>query len=322
MAGRRAIVLVAGCLIATQPQAAEPQFRFQNNFWVNLHHLLRGDARRRPLNLPPAMKLAQLTDAERAAWTSSLDAYADVGRRDLLFDAGLVRINSALAQVVSEDTLTAPSLDPAIVVALNRAAPVYRAHGWARQKKINDDWIAALRPLMDRHASSMAAALAKVYRVEWPDRPIIVDACTEAGPNGGYTTGGPPGTAAHTVIEAGNRGYQGEMAFEMVFHEASHADAIGARIVAMIDEAGRKQQVTPHKDLWHVLIFYTAGEMARRELGHVGDSHYMPYAYRYDVYEPRWQKLRDAVVSDWQPYLDGTVELDAALAKLVRDARQ
>lgn len=304
-------------------RSAEPQFRFQNNFWVNLHHLLRGDARRRPLNLPLAVRPADLTDAERVEWTAALDAYADLGQRNLLFDAGLVRLNNALTLLAGETSLNVTAtFDTTIAAALTRAAPIYRAHGWTQQQQVNEAWIATLRPVMDRHAASMAAAVAKVYRLEWPDRPIIVDACTEAGALGGYTTGGPPGTAAHTVIEAANPEYQGDMAFEMVFHEASHANAIGGRIVANVEAEARKQGVTPHRDLWHVLIFYTAGELARRELGKGGDASYQPYAYRYKVYERGWQTLRDAVQQHWQPYLDGKVAFDTALANVVRDSVQ
>ena len=227
------------------------------------------------------------------------------------------RINNALTQVTSEETLTAPSLEPGIAAALTRAAPVYRAHGWTRQKKINEGWIAALRPLMDRHASAMAAAIARVYRVDWPDRPIIVDAAAEAGPGGGYTTFGPPATAAHTVIAAGDPGYQGEMAFEMVFHEASHAQAFAVFVI--VDAAAKKQQVTPPRDLSHVLLFYTAGELARRELGKPDDDSYKPYADRYGVYDHGWQQLRDAVVTHWRPYLDGKTDFDAALAALTKE---
>src|SRR5262245_9383092 len=313
-------VIVITLSAPTQTRSAEPQFRFQNNFWVNLHHVLRGDARRGPLKLPLAVKPEELSEAERAAWSAALDTYAPLGSRDLLFDADLEKINSALALVTDNEILAAPSLDPNIAATLTRAAPVYRAHLWTTQKRINDDWIAAVRPDVDRHASRMAAALAKVYRIEWPASPIIVDAAAEAGPGGGYTINGPPGTAAHVVIEAGNSSYQGDMAFEMLFHEASHASAIGRPIITMIAAAAEKQHVTPHPDLWHTLIFYTTGELARRELGKGNDPNYKPYAYRYGVYDRRWLKLRDALEKHWQPYLDGKTEFDAALAGLVRDA--
>src|SRR5919197_417523 len=165
----------------------------------------------------------------------------------------------------------------------------------------------------------MAAAIARAYRVAWPAAPIIVDAAAEAGPFGGYTIDGPDGTAAHTSFEASSPDYQGDMAFEMLFHEASHARAIGGRIIAAIGAEAARQRVTAPRDLWHTVIFYTAGELARRELGKTADSHYQPYAYRYGVYTPRSQPPRGALERDWQPHLDGRVGFDEAMTALVRD---
>ena len=75
------------------------------------------------------------------------------------------------------------------------------------------------------------------------------NAAAEAGPFGGYTIDGPDGTAAHTIIEASNPEYQGDMAFEMLFHEASHARAIGGRITAAINaEAARHNPLEARRD--------------------------------------------------------------------------
>jgi len=122
------------------------------------------------------------------------------------------------------------------------------------------------------------------------------------------------------VIEAANPEYQGDMAFEMLFHEASHTHAVGGRLFnAILGEAAR-QRVTAPRDLLHVVIFYTAGELARRVLGRAGDAHYRPYAYRYGVYSNAgWPPLRDAAITDWQPHLDGAASFEAAVAALVRD---
>jgi hypothetical protein len=298
-------------------------FRFQNNFWVNLHHVLRGESRRRSVKVPLKVKVEELKDEERLAWNAALDAYADFSRRDLIVDPQLVRANNALTTVTGESTLDPRAgLDRAAARALTIAAPVYRAHYWPAQRQLNDRWIAALQPAVARHGAAMADALAKAYHATWPADPILVDACAEAGPDGGYTTGGPSGTAAHSVIEAANPEYQGEMAFEMVFHEASHADALEMRITGAIDAEAARQGVTAPRNLWHVLIFYTVGELARRELGRAGDEHYLPYAYRYGLYTRGWQPLRDALARDWHPYLDGKTTFDAAMTALVRDTRQ
>ncbi|HEV3140851.1 MAG TPA: hypothetical protein VGY57_10060 [Vicinamibacterales bacterium] len=315
---------IALCALAGSPtaQTPKPNFRFQNNFWVNLHHTLRGESRRRDFRAPAMIKTNGLKPEERAAWTLALDAYVEYTRRDLAFDAPLIRLNNALSQIPDDTPPTRlPSgLDAAARRGLIIGAPIYRAHFWAAQQLLNDRWIAALTPAIAEHGAATAAALARAYRVEWPTNPIVVDAASEAGPNNAYTVDGPAGTAAHTTIESANPDLQGDMAFEIVFHEASHARGIDDRISAALSAEAERQHAALPRDLWHALIFYTVGEVVRRELGKAGDADYKPFAYRYGVYTRGWQKLRDALVRDWQPYLDGKTSYDEALAALVRDA--
>ncbi len=268
------------------------------------------------------IKTSGLKPDERTAWALALDAYSDYTRRDLVFDAPLIRINNTLT-VVADDTPPTrlpPGLDAAARRGLIIGAPIYRAHFWTAQLRLNDRWIEAIRPVIAEHGAAMAAALAHAYRVGWPAAPIVVDAASEAGPNGAYTVDGPPGTAAHTTIESANPDLQGDMAFEMVFHEASHAAGIGDRLSAALDAAAGRQKFAASRDLWHAVIFYTTGELARRELGKSGDPQYKPYAYRNGVYTRGWQRLRDALERDWLPYLDSKTSYEQALAALVRDA--
>ena len=213
-------------------------------------------------------------------------------------------------------------IDARTVRALMAAAPVYRAHFWPDQRQRNQDWIEAVQPLVVALGSKMAARMARVYRIDWPAAPVVVDASFEAGADGGYTTDGPEGTAAHTVIQASNIGYQGDAGFEMVFHEACHAEGIEQPLKNAINQEAGRQNVNVAADLWHAIIFYTAGELARRELQKNGQSNYQPYAYRNGVWDRRWQPLREALERDWQPYLDGRVTFDSAMQAVVRDTSQ
>src|SRR4051794_16081345 len=94
-----AIVLTLLTLIGLSGRplrAAETQFRFQDNFWVNLHHFVRAEARRRAFNAPLVMPTSALSEVERTAWSSAVDAYADLAQLDLVFDERLISINKAL----------------------------------------------------------------------------------------------------------------------------------------------------------------------------------------------------------------------------------
>jgi hypothetical protein len=243
--------------------SAEPQFRFQNNIWVNLHHFLRGEARRRSLGQPPALALSGLHEADRAAWTAALDAYGDFAKRNLIFDERLVRINNALASQEDADALPASLVEPGALTALNRASSIYRKSMWAAHRRMNDEWIGRVRPLVEQHAPALIQALTDAYHVRWPTGPIIVEASNDAGPNLAYTTDGPEGAAAHTTI-ASTKDAEIDVAFETVFHEASHS--VDSQIMRFVDEEGAKQRVKPPPDLWHGIIFFTVGELVKREL--------------------------------------------------------
>jgi hypothetical protein len=79
-------------------------------------------------------------------------------------------------------------------------------------------------------------------------------------------TDSPACTAAYTVIQAFNIGYQGDAGFEMIFHQACHVEAIEQPLRTAINREAARQNAKAASDLWHAIIFYTAGELARREL--------------------------------------------------------
>jgi hypothetical protein len=280
-------------------------FTFQNNFWVNLHQFLHTEASRRASGRAVQMD------------TALVEGYADVARRDLLRDRDLILLNDALSQV-DGDTLPA-TIDPVVAAALMHAAPVYRDRFWPAHRQANAAWIATMQPIADRVAPALTQQLAKAYHMAWPSRPILIDVSVTAGPFGGYTTlNGPPGFSAHSTITPAGDGSTGDMSLETIFHEASHT--AGPSITRAIAAESARQQLRPPANLWHAVIFYTTGELVRRALGKTADSHYMPYAYRFSVYEKGMLPDRASLEKNWQPWLDGTAPFEEALRNLVRDA--
>src|SRR5215469_13111600 len=72
-------------------------FKFQSNFWVNLHHLVRGDARRASLKLPVVVSLESLASDDRTGWSEALTAYSNLATKNLIFDPRLISTNNALS---------------------------------------------------------------------------------------------------------------------------------------------------------------------------------------------------------------------------------
>lgn len=296
-------------------------FVFQDNFWLNLHQFLRGEVYRRSVTATPGIDTGLLSEAERSFWNRAIDSYVDISKHDVLFDDLSRKIGNALA-TAGDVTVLPESLDRIIGtntrVALNSAAPIYRTRVWPARQRENEAWIASAKALLAQHETTMAATLAGIYRVDWPSDPILVDVVGEVGPNSAITHGGPPGFAAHTQASAGSRRNTGDAPLELLFHEATHTALVEGHIQSMIQEECTRQKLKAPENLWHAVIMFTSGAVARQELAKSGNGEYVPYAYRYNQYTP---VERSALEKDWQPYLEGKASLEQALHDLVRDVR-
>lgn len=305
-------------------QPGLPVFEFHSGFWTNLHHLLYQQAREvrdNPARRPaPAFGEAALTPGEQHAWQEAVTFYASsLAGQDLLFNGDMVNIKNRLAEMEGEPDLQKSGLRPALVEALERAAPVYRARGWPAHDRENRAWVARVAPLVEQLGAGLSRKLAEVYQSQWPQGRIRVDVSYEANWAGAYTTLDP----LHITISSSAPGNQGVAALEILFHEASHALAGTAR-----DEIARECRTRNKpipRDLWHALIFYTTGEMVRRTLADAllarqaepPAKDYMPYAYRQGLYRRGWQSYLRVLERHWLAYLNGDIEFDRAIARMV-----
>ena len=311
------VLVVLVHAVALEAQTRTVTFVFQNNFWLNLHQFVRGEAYRRSVKATPGLDPAALNDADRATWTAAVDAYADFAKRDVLFDDELRALNNALVPMRDVAQLPEGVVSAAATKTLNAAAPIYRAHTWPARQRDNDAWIARARALVEQHGAAMSVALARAYRIMWPDEPVLVDAVGEIGPNSAITHDGVAGFAAHTQAGAASVRNTGDAPLELLFHEAAHVQSVGGRIGRMINEEAARQTLEAPGDLWHFMMMYTSGVVAKRELANAGRS-YQTYGERYPGMMP---SVRVAFERDWLPYLEGKTPFEQALHDLVRDAR-
>jgi hypothetical protein len=321
---RQVLTLIAALLLSNVSGPSQERgelFTFQDNFWLNLHQFLRGEIYRKNVKAPPGLDTGALSESTRQIWNQALESYTGLAKRDVLFDDLMRTINNTLA--MNGDSAQLPDkLDPLIGadtrVALNAAAPIYRAHVWPTRQRDNEAWIASAKALLALHEASMALRITQIYGVTWPDGPILVDVVGETGNSSAFTHNGPPGFAAHVQASAGSRRNTGDAPLELLFHESCHAAGIEDRIQDMIEAESARQNLKAPDNLWHEMIMFTTGRIAQNILAKSGDAAYVPYAYKYNQMPP--MDLA-AFERDWQPYLDGKTPLEQALRDLVRDAR-
>jgi hypothetical protein len=312
------------------PQPPLPVFEFHSGFWLNLHHTLYRLARSQraansTANPAPNSGIANLTPTEQRIWSSAIAYYSRTyANNDITVSLEMILIKNQLGDFETCEDLAGfkrkscdAGLPAKLTEALDAAAPVYRAHLWPEHDRANRRWIAAVAPLVRRNGLDLAHRLAEIYQTNWPRDRIRVDVTNYASSTGAYTTLEPLRVAVSS-IDGRN---QGAEALEVLFHEASHGIADSVQD-AIFRECRQREKPIP-RDLWHALLFYTTGELIRPLAldggGSAGGSAsgYVPYAVREGLYKRGWENYLRLLTEYWQPYLDGRVTFDDAIAHMV-----
>jgi hypothetical protein len=304
-------------------------FRFHSRFWPNLHHfayeqaLLTADPPRTRGSTGQVASADDLSAGEAAAWAATVSFYRDsLVERDLLFDDELIALDRILGELsadADEEALLAAGVPESLAAALADAAPVYRRRWWPVHDEVNRQWIDRHEQFVVHYGGQLAAELADAYQAAWPSEVIDVDVLAYANWAGAYTSTDPPHIRLSSSLEENSDWW----ALETVFHEASHTMVGGRRgaVAAAIRGAAEEAGVQRPRWLWHAIIFYTTGELVRRALQEDTAVFFVPYAIRQQLWfrdEERRAEF-DALQEHWQPYLDGEIGFESAIAALVKE---
>ena len=334
-----------------------PVFELHSGFWINLHHALylRSQAARdsHPVrqqrgNPDPQSKLKTmkdsapaLTPAETTAWNNAVAYYAaNYANKDLLFNTDLMLLKNQLEDFEDCDDLSGArkktcdaGLPGNVTPMLDAAAPVYRAHLWPDQDRANRRWIARVAPLVEEQGVGISQRLADVYQTKWPKQKIRVDVTGYANWAGAYTTLDP----LRVTISSTDSRNQGDEAFEVLFHEASHgiAEPVQDAIVRECRQRVKGHSARPlarahflhHRRSDQTLVNLNSWRIADRTQG-TGKTNpigppaparetYTPYAIREGLYQRGWNDYYQLLIRFWQPYLDNKSTFDDAIARMV-----
>ena len=329
-------------LLYPQPSRAQdeppppplPVFEFHSGFWLNLHHTLYRAARAQRIANATAgpnaanFAVANLSPAEQRAWSAAIAYYSKTyADSDLTVSLEMILIKNQLGDFETCQDLAGrkkkscdAGLPVSLTQALEAAAPVYRAHLWPEHDRANRRWIASVAPLVRRNGLDLSHRLAEIYQTPWPKDRIRVDVTAYAGSTGAYTTLDP----LRVTVSNSDARNQGPEALEILFHEASHGISDSVQD-AIFRECRQREKPIP-RDLWHALLFYTTGEVIRpvaliaansSTSSAASSSGYVPYAVREGLYKRGWETYLRVLTEYWQPYLDGKVTFDDAIAHMV-----
>lgn len=283
-------------------------FEFHVGLWVNLHHTLYNHAAGIKSGRPP--DLSSLSAVEADTWNRALQFYGRSLINHDLLEASMVRINRALALAGNSEDLRQSALSKDMAQILEAAAPVYRAHWWAEHDRMSREWESRMTPRIAEHEKTWRPALTRAYDTPWPKVPIRVEVSYYVTGSAAYTAVDPP----LITISSGSQRNQIPAALENIFHEAGHA--LVQKVFAEIarNEKSLKKDLK-YRDLWHALVFYTTGEIVRKQVPELE-----PYAARYGLWENDWTGILPLMEQDWKPFLEGKAAFKDAIKQLVADS--
>lgn len=290
--------------------ASAQRWQLQSNFWVSLHQTMLDAAQNGKAFEAP------MTPDERSAWNNAVHEYRiRFYERSPIFDDELVKINDALS---SAGELPPEGFAEIVTKALLSAAPVYRKNRWATDHRTNQFWISIAEGMLRDTGEELVREHARIYGAQFPSR-VVVDVTPAAGQLGAYTTVSSNGLV-HITISSRDQRYQGYAALEMLLHEASHAvaGATTGAIGSEIQNVARNNGMLAPRELWHAILFYTSGELARRVLRERGITDYVPYIYKQSMLDRGYLAFKQPLETFWQSYLDGRMDRASAITAIVK----
>lgn len=205
--------------------------------------------------------------------------------------------------------------------ALASAAPAYRRCWWPDDNRQNREWILSNAARLARAEAALTKRVESAHQVAFPTERIPVDVVPTVDSSGANTVVYP----RHIVISSTGPGYGSFGGLELLFHEATHT-VVSPRSdggsIAAIRRAAEAERVEVPRDLWHVVLFYTAGEATKKTVREIWGEPYVQYLYTSGLFERAWPTLRQPLEDAWQPYLDGKSTLDEAASRLVTEIGQ
>jgi hypothetical protein len=294
-----------------------PPFQYCNFIWVNLHHYLYNEAF--PTGHGVGQTIPGLSAMQKTAIATAIDFYRSHYRdRDLLFDRELHAITQ---QVIAAGNAGLPSsgIPDDLRTTLQSVYPIYVKYSWPSQKLENQRWIVNNQQLLSRYGPAIQRELEHVLQRRFSDGPYQIYVVHEANWPGGYTSEAERGTHPHTVISSGRPDYRGLAGLEMVFHESLHAGPFDT-VQAALDAEFARHNAKDDVQLWHAVIFYTAGEIVREVLSADGVA-FQPYEYAPGgpFTRGRFASIEATVRKHWLPYMQGKTDMREAIAQMVTE---
>lgn len=287
--------------------SATKHFEFFSDPWLNAHHFLYQWARaeenlgegRLRVRVPERKSLQNLSRSDRDSWNVALEFYRVSVANLSHFEKRMLSQKIALLRLDGDTDAIPEEILPGLVRALRTAMPIYIDNWWAAHDANNRRWVEAIRPELEMHEDRFVALTRRVYNSVWPNEPRRVDISAYANFRAGYTAMG------HTVIFASDEGNQGLYGLETLLHEVQHTREVGGLARRQLRESFETAGKEVPANLWHAMIFITAGAFVQSISESSDLPEHQPYWIREGFHEfESWKAVMQAASEHWLPVLN------------------
>lgn len=298
-------------------------FAFYSNQQLNAHLYLYNKAIGCKFQKKPSDSLAYYSFKDKFKLLSAEDAadlnkvvmyYRDsVVNKDLLFDGTMSSFCDELSTANGLNFKTNASWQQGAMGNIKKFLPYFNTMFWPAVDSANKAWLNANKVNIETLEKTLIPELEKIYKTKMPAKKIRVDLSSYATWAGAYSY---KNKFEHIVFSSKHPGNQGDLAAEVVFHEASHflVDMVNETITKLAKEKGVSKEIS----LWHNLIFYTTGFAMQQEYKKAGKE-FVPYYVQSKLADrfPEFKYSIEACKEYWDNYIEGKAELEPTLTKMV-----
>ncbi|MBL7911694.1 MAG: hypothetical protein JNJ41_11615 [Bacteroidia bacterium] len=298
-------------------------FIFQNSKQLNAHLYLYNRALGCKFTKKPNDSLAYYSFRDKYAGLNANEVlelnsimlyYRDsLTSKDLLFDNTMSDFSDYLSDEGRSKFKLKVKWQAEAFEVLKKFQPYFTKLYWPVIDSTNKAWLNTYKDQIIKMETTIIPELERIYQTKLPAEKVRVDLTCYATWAGAYSF---KNAFEHIIYSTANKANQGDLAAEVVFHEASHflVDKLSDQIFLFAKDKEVKKLV----NVWHNVLFYTTG--------YVVEKHYKSQWKKFEPYyvqmkfEEKFPDFKVTVAGCklyWNDYMEGKIAFDEALKKIV-----
>lgn len=298
-------------------------FSFQSSKQLNAHLYLYNRAMGCKFTKKPNDSLAYYSFKDKYAGLNAKEAlelneimlyYRDsLTTKDLLFDNNMSEFSDYLSDEGRSKIKLKLKWQAEALEVLKKFQPYFAKLYWTGIDSTNKAWLNNYKDQIVKLETTVVPELEKIYQTKLPAQKVTIDLTCYATWAGAYSF---KNSFEHIIYSTANRSNQGDLAAEVVFHEASHflVDKLSDQIFLL----AKDKEVKKATNMWHNVIFYTTGYVVEKQFK-LQWKKFEPYYVQMKFEEkfPDFKVTVEGCKLYWNDYIEGKLTFDAAVKKLV-----